>query len=72
MIVKQRAITSYEDVQYDEQVGYGRNASGVYFRGEGFEPVPDMKEIARAYFESGNYIPPEFIEIRSIIQALVA
>lgn len=71
MIVKQRAITTYEDVQYDEQVNYGKNAAGQYFRGEGFEPVTDMKEIARVYFENGIRIPPEFAEVRNVVQALI-
>lgn len=72
MMVKQRAITTYEDVQYDEQVNFGRNAAGTYFRGEAFEQVPDLKEIARVYFENGMRIPNEFPEIRNIVQALIA
>lgn len=72
MMVKQRAITTYEDVQYDEQVNFGRNAAGMYFRGEAFEQVPDLKEIARVYFENGMRIPYEFQEIRDIVQAIVA
>lgn len=72
MIAKQRIITTYEDIQYDETIGYGRNASGVYFRGEAFEPVPDPKEIARAYFENGIHVPPEFAEVRNILAGLIA
>ena len=72
MIMKQRIITTYEDIQYDETIGYGRNAAGAYFRGEAFEPVADPKEIARAYFENGIHVPPEFAEVRNILAGLIA
>ena len=71
MMVRQRQILSYEDISYDEQVGYGRNAAGLYFRGDAFDQVGDLKEIARAYFESNVHIPGEFPEVRAVLSALI-
>ena len=73
MIAKQRQIVTFENVIQDEQTGYSRNEAGAYFRaGDSFEPVPDIKEIARTYFENGWRIPPEFPEVRNLLAALLA
>lgn len=72
MIGRQRQIITTEDVLFDERTAYSRNNAGAYFRGEGFEAVGDLKEIARAYFENGMNVPGEFPEVRNIIAALLA
>lgn len=72
MIAKQRQIITFEDVMCDEQTNYSRSPSGSYFRGDAFEQVPDIKEIARTYFENGWRIPPEFPEVRNMVAVLLS
>lgn len=72
MIAKQRAITTYEDVIYDETLGYGRNNAGAYFLGEELAPVEDIRAVAVAYLQQGARIPPEFPEIRAIVAGILA
>ncbi len=71
MIMKQRVIMTYENVNFDEALTYSRNDSGAYFIGEGFEPVEDVKGIARAYLEAGTRVPDAFSEVRAIIANLL-
>ena len=71
-MIRQRQIITYEDVQFDEVLGFSRAPTGAYFRGEGFEPVADPREVARAYFDAGQRIPPEFPEVRNILATLIA
>lgn len=72
MMVKQRSIVSYENVMFDESIGYGRNDAACYFRGDAMDPVADIKEVARAYFESNVRVPPEFPEVRAVLGALIS
>lgn len=71
MIVKQRTITTFEDVRYDETLAYGRNDSGAYFHGEAFEPEGDVKVVAKAYLDAGVRIPDAFTEVRAVVANLL-
>ena len=71
MIVKQRVIMTYENVNFDEEMAYSRNDSGAYFYGEGFEPVESAKDVAKAYMEAGHRIPDAFSEVRALIANLL-
>ena len=72
MIVKQRQIISFEDVQCDEATNYSRAPNGLYYRGDAFEQVGDIREIATAYFNANIRIPPEFPEVRNIVAVLLS
>lgn len=72
MIAKQRQIITFEDVMCDEQTNYSRSPSGAYYRGDAFEQVADLKEVARTYFENGWRIPPEFPEVRNMVAVLLS
>lgn len=62
---------TYENVNFDEALTYSRNDSGAYFIGDGFEPVEDVKAIAKAYLDAGARIPEAFSEVRAVIANLL-
>ena len=71
MMVRQRQIMSFENVMFDESVGFARNDNAQYFKGDAMEPVADVREVARAYFDANVRIPPEFPEVRAVLGVLL-